>query len=373
MSTQEQPIRVLAPRITRRQFLQSSLALGGAAFLGACGVRPSPTVPSTKLEDELNLYNWSDYLHPDLVPEFKSNFGVAIVEDFYASNEDLLAKLQAGAPGYDVVVPTGYTVQILAKEGFLLELDRARLPNFSHMDPKFLDQPWDPGNRYSVPKDWGTTGYGYRHDVITGQPDSWADFWELATEHSGQVSVLDVNVDVVGAALKLLGFGWNSVDPGELEQAKQKLLELKPQVRTITSVYKDLIKTQQTVLSMGWNGDFLALAFEDPPVPVTYVVPREGTELWMDNWCILKNAPHPNASHAFLNYMMDPTVCAREIQYTYYAQANKDALPLIPEEFRNDPAIYPSPDTIARLEPTADRGPEGTRLLDEVWSAFLAG
>lgn len=372
MSEQIQPIRILTPRMTRRQFLQAGLATGGAAFLASCGVRPSPTAPTGQLEDELNLYNWSAYIHPDLVPEFKTKFGVSIVEDFYASNEDLLAKLQAGATGYDVVVPTGYTVQILAKEGFLLQLDRGQLPNFSHMDPKFLDQPWDPSNRYSIPKDWGTTGYGFRSDVITEQPNSWADFWRLAEQHSGQVSVLDVNVDVVGAALKLLGYSWNSVDPEELEQAKQKLLDLKPHVSTITSVYKDLIKTKQTVLSMGWNGDFLGLVFEDPPVPVTYVVPREGTELWIDNWCILKSAPHPNAAHAFLNYMMDPEVCAREIEYTYYAQANTDSLPLIPDELRNDPAIYPPAEVIDRLEPTADRGPEGTRLLDEVWSAFLA-
>lgn len=363
-------VHILWPHITRRHFLQGSLAAGGAAFLAACGVRP--TAPTTQLEGELNLYNWSDYIHPDLIPEFNAQFGGSIVQDFYASNEDLLAKLQAGAPGYDVVVPTGYMVQILANEGFLLELDHSRLPNISHMDPVFMDQPWDPGNRYSVPKDWGTTGFGYRNDVITGQPESWADFWALAQEHSSRVSVLDVNVDVVGAALKLFGYSWNSVDPGELEQAKQKLLELKPHVSTITSVYKDLIKTQETVLSMGWNGDFLALAFEDPPVPVTYVVPREGTELWMDNWCILKSAPHPNAAFAFLNYMMDPQVCAREIEYTYYAQANKDAFSLIPEEIRNDPGIYPAPEVIAKLEPTADRGPEGTRLLDEVWAAFLA-
>lgn len=366
----EMTVRILRPRVTRREFLQMGMATGSAAFLAACGVQPPP--PTRELEGELNLYNWSAYIHPDLVPDFKTQLGVSIVEDFYASNEDLLAKLQAGATGYDVVVPTGYMVQILAIEGFLLELDHSRLPNISHMDSKFMDQPWDPGNRYSVPKDWGTTGYGYRSDIVTERPTSWAEFWELAEKYSGQVSVLDVNVDVVGAALKLFGYSWNSVDPGELEQAKQKLLELKPHVSTITSVYKDLIKTQQTLISMGWNGDFLALVFEDPPVPVTYVVPREGTELWIDNWCILASAPHPNAAHAFLNYMMDPQICAREIEYSYYAQANKDSFPLIPEEIRSDPAIYPSADVLAKLEPTADRGTEGTRLLDEVWAAFLA-
>src|SRR5437588_531939 len=183
------------PRLTRRGFMAAAAGAAAAAWLAACGSQSTPTTQAaslgTRLEGSVHLYNWQAYINPDNVKAFEQQFGQKVTQDFYVSNEDLLAKLQAGAKGYDVVVPTGYMVEIMAKQGLLFKLAKDHLPNFKNVDARFTNQPFDPGNHYSVPKDWGTTGFGYRTDLLP-QMTSWADFWKFATTTaSGKVTVLD--------------------------------------------------------------------------------------------------------------------------------------------------------------------------------------
>jgi spermidine/putrescine transport system substrate-binding protein len=366
----------LNPRLSRRGFMAAAAGAAATAWLSACGgggSQPTATqAPSlgTKLEGSVHLYNWQDYINPDNVKAFQQQFGQNVTQDFYVSNEDLLAKLQAGAKGYDVVVPTGYMVDIMSKQGLLFKLAKDHLPNFKNVDAKFTNQPFDPGNQYSVPKDWGTTGFGYRTDLLPSMT-SWADFWSVAkTTASGKVTVLDGENEVIGSTLKMLGYSYNSVDQNELNQAKGKLLELKPHLLAITSTeYITLMQSGQAVLSLGWNGDFFAVQTKQPKV--VYIVPSEGSELWMDNWCILKSAPDPVASHAFLNYFMDPHVSAKEISVTYYAQCISAAKPYIDPTILNNASIYPAASVIDKLEAQAALG-NGQRLRDEIWTEFKA-
>jgi spermidine/putrescine transport system substrate-binding protein len=362
--------------VSRRGVLTSAAA---AAFLAACGGevrvgpgarRGSPTgkVP-TELEDTLSIYNWADYVHAKTYPSFEKEFDVQITEDNYGSNEDALAKLKAGAKGYDVVVPTGYMVEIMAKEGLLSQLDHSKIPNLANVDPRFLDTPFDPGNQYSVPKDFGTTGFGYRGKFVKEEMTSWEDFYRLAPKYSGRYTVLDSPPEVVGSALKMLGYSYNSTDPKEIDEATQEILKLKPHVRKITSSMREIMISGEAYISLTWNGEIGYVALDAPDA--RYVVPSDGTEVWTDNWSIVADAPHPAAAHAFLNWHLQPEVQARDTEYHYYGAVVEGEEEYLDPAIAKDPGVYPPDDVISKLE-FAQATPEWLRLRNEAWTKFKA-
>jgi spermidine/putrescine transport system substrate-binding protein len=369
--------RISVSELSRREFLALSAAASGGLALAACGgaaVAPAATqTPIGPMESELSIYNWDQYLNPDTLKAFKAAFPALKVDTAtYASNEDMLAKIEAGAKGYDIVVPTGYMIEIMISKDLLLPLDFRQLPNFKHVDKIFRSPGYDPASKHSVPKDWGTTGFGYRTDKIPGGMTSWKQFFDNASQFKGKVSVLDGATEVVGMALKYHGFSYNSDKDDELSKARDLLLRFKPFVGKITSTdYKADLTNANMWISMGWNGDFEAIKGQTPPPPVLYVVPSEGSELWVDTWAILKSAPHPVAAHAFINFLLDPKIQAQEIQFTYYAQAESDALPLIPDAIKGDPIVYPTAQAIQPLE-TRKATPKGQKARDQIFTEFKA-
>jgi spermidine/putrescine transport system substrate-binding protein len=364
-------------QVSRRGFLAAGAA---AAFLAACGetevgpqaTRPSPggssAVPE-QLESELSIYNWADYVHPKTYPTFERRFDVKITEDNYPSNEDALAKLKAGASGYDIVAPTGYMVEIMVAEGLLMELDHSKIPNMANIDPQFAGLPFDPGNRFSVPKDYGTTGFGYRSDLVSEDMTSWEDFFALASKYSGRYTVLDSPPEVVGAALKMLGYSYNSTDPKEIDEATDVLLKFKPHVRQITSSMREVMISGEVYISLTWNGEIGYVALDAPKA--RYVVPAEGTEVWTDNYAIVADAPHPAAAHAFLNFSLDPETQARDTEYHYYGGVVEGEEEFLDPAILNDPSVYPPEDVMAKLE-VAEANPDWTRLRNEAWTKFKA-
>jgi spermidine/putrescine transport system substrate-binding protein len=356
-------------------------ALGGfaaVAFLAACSrkVQPSgsgggggtPAVPD-ELEGELSIYNWADYVAPKTYPQFEKEFDVKLTEDVYASNEDALAKLKAGAKGYDIVVPTSYMVEIMGKEGLLMELDHSKIPNLSLVEPQFLDTPADPGNRYSVPKDFGTTGFGYRSRFVEEEMTSWEDFFSLASKYSGRYTVLDSAAETVGAALKLLGYSYNSVDPKEIAEATKEILKLKPHVRKITSSMREIMISGEAYVSLTWNGEigYVALDAKD----ARYVVPSEGAEVWTDNWSVVADAPHPAAAHAFINWQLQPKIQAQDTEYHYYGGVVEGEEEFLPPAIVKDQSVYPAPEVVEKLE-FAEASPEWLALRNEAWTKFKA-
>jgi spermidine/putrescine transport system substrate-binding protein len=358
--------------ISRRGVLRLGIMVPTAAALAACSKKvggtsssPTPSATNTVLEDELNIYNWAAYLNPDNLKAFKSEYSVDATQDFYASNEEMIAKLKGGATGYDIIAPTGYAVEILAKSGLLLELDHSRIPNLSNADPQFLGAGFDPDNRFSVPKDWGTTGVGFLTDHVSEDITSWAQFYDLAAKYSGKYTVLDSSPEVVGSALKLLGYSYNSLDQGEVDQATDKLISIKGDIAAITSSqYRQMMQREETYVALGWNGDFFYVK-----KPHTYVIPSEGSEFWLDNWCIPASAPHPNLAHEFLNWILTPEHQATETSYTYYASCVPDAKPLVDPAISGDPSIYPPDDVIAKLE-TAIADPTFLQQRNDAWTKF---
>ena len=363
--------------IGRRGFIAAGAA---AAFLAACGetnVTPSakssgagtPSPLPTEIEDALSVYNWADYVHPKTYPQFEKAFDVKITEDNYPSNEDALAKLKAGATGYDIVVPTGYMVEIMIAGGVLSELDHSRLPNLSLVEDQFLDLPFDPGNRYSVPKDYGTTGFGYRSDLVKEEMASWEDFYRLAPVYSGRYTVLDSPPEVVGSALKMLGYSYNSVDPKEIAEATAEMLKLKPHIRKITSSMRELMISGEAYVSLTWNGEIGYVALD--AADARYVVPSEGTEVWTDNWAIPSNPPHPSAAHAFINWQLQPKIQAQDTEYHYYGAVVQGEEEFLDPAIFNDPSVYPTAETMEKLE-VAQANPDWTRLRNEAWTKFKA-
>ena len=353
------------------------------AFLAACGgsttaeddTETGGTTTSAagrpKATGTLSYYNWADYVNPETYTRFQRTTGVKVKKEFYPSNEDLQAKLQAGARGYDLVVPTGYMTKILAEENLLQEIDWSKLPTAQkNLDSKFRKLPYDPEEKYSVPKDWGTTGYVYRTDVVKTKLTSWADFYEQAMGPlSKKVTVLDSYPEVIGSALCKNGFSYNSEDEGELEQAKEDLLKLKPHILAITSTeYRQMVINGRATMALGWNGDGALVAAEKP---ADYVIPEEGSEFWVDTYAIPVGARNPNAAYAWIDHAFEPKIGALETEYHNYGSVlKKEVLEgVIDAKVLANEDVFPPDDVVDKLEPN-NYGPDGDRIRQRIWTEF---
>jgi spermidine/putrescine transport system substrate-binding protein len=317
----------------------------------------------------LALLIWPDYVNPATLAAFEQETGVGVDFEIVPSAVELVNRMRAGTPPPDVLVPPDYAVRELNEEGRLAVLDLDRLPNARHIEPRFQrGRPHDPDSRVSVIKDWGTTGYMYRADRIEGSPKSWVDFWELAEKVSGRVTLLNSPGEVIGAALKMRGFSYNASAPEQLAHAREELLRIKPHLLALTTDYRLLLASGDAWLSLGWNGD--AAALKARGLPVEYVVPSEGSQIWEDDWAIAANAPDPRAAHEFLNFMLRPDIAAQEARYTHYATGNRSALALLDEEMRQDRATYPAPELIGKLEPGLPLDAAGRQRRKELWDEF---
>jgi spermidine/putrescine transport system substrate-binding protein len=365
---------------TRRGFVAAGAA---TAFLAACGGSSdtsedegdSSDAPkkAAELTGTLHYYNWADYVNPETYKAFTADTGVKIKKDFFVSNEELQAKLQGGARGYDLAAPTGYMVQILAADGLLEELDWSQMGTVEkNLDPRFRKLPYDPDDKWSVPKDWGTTGFMYRSDMVKEKPATWREFVDLAKgPYSGKVTVLDGIPECVGSMLCMLGYSYNSEDEGEIDEAKQELIDLKPHLLAITSTeYKQMLIDGKAVMSLGWNGDGAAVAAKKP---AEYVIAEEGGEFWVDAYVIPKGSENPTAAHAWIDYVYDPKHNAMETEYTFYGSpVKRDMLePVMDKKVFENEDVFPPEETLEKLEPNSVT-PEGTKLRDRAWTEFKA-
>ena len=326
-----------------------------------------------ELAKELHIYNWSEYIDPQIYADFEEEFGVRVIEDTFANNEELLAKLQAGATGYDVIVPSDYMVEIMIEEGLLAELDRENIPNITNIDDEFADPPYDPGMVHCVPYQWGTTGIGYNSDYFDEEPDSWAYLFdpELASENAGRMTLLNDARESFAAALKYLGYSLNTTNEQELTEARDLLMQQKRWVYAYDSEqYEDLLSADETVLAHGWSGDFFMIAEEDERI--WYAIPKEGGVVWADNLCVPKTAPDKHTAEVFINYLLRPEVGAAISNYTWYASPNAAATEFIDPDILDEPAIYPPPEVMDKLEWLQDVG-DATPLYERMWTEVKAG
>ena len=314
----------------------------------------------------LTLLTWPDYISPRTLEQFESEYGVNCQLEVVPSAAELIERMQTSNPGVDILVPPDYAVRELNAQGRLLQLDHSKLPNLQHLEPRFYrGRAHDSESLVSVIKDWGTTGFMYRTDRIDEKLHSWADFWSFAERVSGCVTVLDSPGEVIGAALKMHGYSYNASSPEELNAAREDLLRLRPHLLMFETNYKPLLSSGKVSLSLGWNGDAAALISQG--VPILYVVPSEGSQIWEDDWAIAVDASHPNLAHRFINFVLRPDIAAQEAHYTCYATGNHSAWMSLDEEIRNDPATYPSQEILEKLEAGRPLDAEGQKARDELW------
>lgn len=352
----------LVSRMLSMGLVLSVLATLAVACGGGGGGQPN----------ELHLYNWSEYIAPQVLADFEAEYGIHVVEDTFASNEELLAKIQSGAGGYDVIVPSDYMVKIMIDLGLLAELDHANLTNLGNLDPFFANPPYDPGLVHCVPYLWGTTGIGYNTEVFAEPPDSWAYLFdpELAAQYAGRMTMLNDEREAFAAALKYLGYSLNTTNEAELIQARDLLIQQKAWVYAYESEqYEDLLSSDEIVIAHGWSGDFFMMAAEDERI--WYAIPREGGVIWADNLCIPASSRNKEAAELFINFLLRPEVAAANSNYAWYASPNAAAAEFIDAAILQDPAIYPPPEVMARLEWLQDVG-EATPLYSRYWTEVKA-
>ena len=365
---------ILQRPVNRRGFIAAG-ALG--AFMAAGGGRFLEAAEAAELREQLSgtlyYYNWADYVNPKTYTAFTKKTGVKVKKDFFASNEVLQAKLKAGARGYDLAAPTGYMVKILAAEKLLEPIDWSKLPTARrNLSPKFKTLPFDRTGKWSVPKDWGTTGFVYRKDLVRERPTSWKQFFDLMkNKYSGKVTLLDGSPEVIGSIARMLGYSYNTESRSELNKVREFLLDLKQHVHSIDSVnYKNKIVRGTAVMGMSWNGDG---AFVASKKPAEYVIPSEGGELWVDSYVIPKGSKNPDAAHAWIDFVYRPTINALETSYTYYGSPLKRTLLKKPlaRSIYNNPDVFP-PDRLLKKLEANNITPAGTRLRERIWTEFKA-
>lgn len=330
------------------------------------------------LADELYVFNWADYIDEELLTRYEQEFGVTIVYDTYDSNEDLLAKLQAGGAGYDVIFPSDYMIAQMINLGLLAELDFDNLPNFANIAEENKDPAYDPGNRYSVPYFWGTTGIGYDSSVVDPGPDSWAWIFEpeLLEQYAGAgVNVLDDQREVIGAALKYLGYSVNSQSEAELTEARDLIMQAREHWISFdsTGYIDNLMIPGEIVLSHAWNGDVLVAQEENEDW--VYVIPEEGAVIWQDNMAIpvTSTGIQKRTAEHFINFLLDAEVGGQNTNYVYYASPNAAAEAYIDPAILEDPASYPSAETRAKLEWIEELPTATLEMYDRIWTEIKAG
>ena len=318
--------------------------------------------------EQLNIFTWSEYLPPEVVADFEKRFVCKVVLDFYDSPEAMLTKVQSGGSSlYDIVVPSDETMASLIGQNLVATIDHRKLPNLKNLEPRFLNQAFDPGNKFSIPYQWGTLGILAR--TMPGQPleSSWSLFFD-PKKQPGSIVLLDSPSDMIRAALKFKGYDFNSTNPKHLKEVRDLLADAKKRSRgfanTVAARKAVLDKTARAAIV--YSGDGIQVTKEDPAI--TYFIPREGSLIFIDSLVILRQAPHPDLAHKFINYILEPEIGAR-ISNTYlFATPNREAKKLIHSELLTNSVVYPNDETMQRLEFAKHLGRD-SRLYDQVWTS----
>ncbi|KFN49972.1 hypothetical protein N790_01000 [Arenimonas malthae CC-JY-1] len=337
----------------------------------------------------LNVYNWSDYIGEDTIANFEKETGIKVTYDVFDSNEVLEAKLMAGNTGYDIVVPSLTFLSRQIQAGVFQELDKSRLSNYGNLDPAFMSllAQNDPGNAHALPYLWGTTGIGYNVAKVKealgedAPVDSWALVFEpenLAKLKGCGVAILDTPSEIIPPVLRYLGEDPNSFDEAVIQKGVDRLKELRPHITYFhSSQFINDLANGDICVAVGWSGDIIQAqgraAEAGKGIEIAYSIPKEGAPMWFDMLAIPKGAANVDNAYLFLDYLMRPEVMAGVQNYVMYASANQAALPLVDEAVLQDPGIYPTEETKAKLFTLAVLPPEVDRLFTRHWTTLKTG
>ncbi len=340
------------------------------AALAAC--QPKPATPATNTTPAeavtLNVYNWGDYIDQDTLEAFTARTGIKINYDMYETNEDMYTKLKRSNASYDVIFPSDYMVERMIREKMLLPLDYAAMPNASaNTDPRFTKQAYDPESAYSVPYTWGTMGILYNTSMVQEAPTSWNTLWDSAYE--GNLLMLNSARDSIGIALKHLGYSLNSVDPAELEAAKQSLIEQSPLVLAyVVDDVKDKMIAGEAAVALVWSGDAQYCISENPDL--AYVIPSEGSNIFFDALCVPASSKHPTEAMRFIDFLCEAEIAKQNYEYVGYAIPNTGAIELMGADYTDSPVSNPPQELLDICEVFRHLGDE-VKVYDQLWTEIL--
>jgi spermidine/putrescine transport system substrate-binding protein len=353
------PLPVTASLPSRRGFMAGSLMIAAAL--------PALSRRALGQSRQVNVYNWDTYIGETTLQDFTHATGIAVRYDLYASNDELFAKLRQGNPGYDVIYPSSEYLERLIRADLLLPLDHTKIPNMANVEPAFADPKFDPGLKHSMPYFWGTVGLGYRRSK--GNPKKLADLFETDT-YAGRIALVN-STDSILAALKYRGHSLNTTNPAEIEEAVESLIKVKPKIKTFApDTGQDLLISGEVDVCLEYNGDILQVMQEDKDL--AYVVPAEGSQLWVDSMCIPKGGPNPENAHTFINFILDGEVHGAIAAFVRYPCPNAAALKFIPAEDRANPALYPAKAVLALCELPFYKGERIESLYADALTRVLA-
>ena len=340
------------------------LSLGYALLLLACSDSSLPSPSGKSDKPTLYFYTWSDYVDPEIMAAFEGSRGVKVVVDTFSSNEELLAKVQAGMIGYDVVVPSDFMAGIMGRLGLLAKLDLKRIPHVQDLELHLSNLPFDPTQQFAIPYLWGTVGIGYNSEFVPDVPTSWDILWD--PQYSGRISMLNDQREVFGLALRALGYSLNSNNPRLIQEAKNKLIVQKPLVKAYTSeLYDHLLVSGDVVLAHAWGGPVARAMRENPSI--RYAIPQEGGTIWTDCLAVLASSEKKMLAMDFMNYLLSEQVALQTSERLMFASANRHVRSQLPQEIRDNIAVYPPDAILPRMEWMEDVH-EAIRDYDRAWT-----
>lgn len=321
--------------------------------------------------DTVTVYNWGEYIDPDLITQFEEESGYRVIYETFDSNEAMMTKIEQGGTSYDIAIPSEYAIEKMKELDLLLPIDYSRVPNIKNIDPYFLDLSFDPKNEFSVPYFWGTVGIVYNPSLLDGQTfESWEALWDVSLKD--QVLLVDSAREVIGMGLNSLGYSLNSTNENELNEAAAKLRKLAPNVKAIIGdEVTQLMVNKEAAVALTWSGQAADMMWENEELD--YSVPEEGSNLWFDNMVIPKTAANVVGAHAFINFMLDAEVAAQNADYVGYSIPNAAAIELMDEEVTSDERFYPPEDLRDNLEVYNNLGLEMLGKYNELFLKFKMG
>ncbi|MFY0545867.1 ABC transporter substrate-binding protein [Brevibacillus sp. H7] len=320
-------------------------------------------------EQVLNIYSWADNFDQEVIADFEKKYNVKVNYDVYSSNEEMLAKIQAGASAYDLIQPSDYMVATMIQLGLLEELGKENIPNLKNIVSTFQTPPFDPGNKHSIVYTWGVTGIAYNKKYVKEPIQSWQDLWN--PKYKGRVILLNDPREVMGMSLIKNGYSNSTQNKAELEKAFADLKGLLPNVIAFdTDNIKQKMIAEEAWIGTVWSGDAAFIHAENPDVE--YIVPKEGATIWADTLAIPKGAKHKDLAEKFINYLLEPEVSVKNYESIGYSNPNEQAYPLHSEEYRSNKMIFLDKQDVARAEWLVDVG-ETLQQYDRYWTELKSG
>jgi spermidine/putrescine transport system substrate-binding protein len=355
--------------VSRRQFLLSTLGLAG---LASCAPQqPNIALPTAtpNLPKSLTLYNWDGDISADVLEKFTQTYGIAVNYVSYESQQDAVANIRAGKL-YDLVVLDGPLLQPLITDNLLAPLDLLDIPNFNNISANFRDLAFDPGNRHSVPFQWGTVGLLVRPDLVSAPVSQWADLWDA--QFTGKVALWSLIRYVMGIALKRQGYSINSNDPAHYQAIAPELAKLRQQANafaTDSPQMAEMMSSGQYNLAFAFVGE--AAIMKANNVPVDYILPKEGTIIWGDNFVVPVSSRNKYAAELLIDFILRPEISAEIVNANFYATPNEAALALVNKEVRENPWIFPPNESLLNAEILTALSPEGQAQQERLWADFI--